>query len=106
MKLKPWHKRKPVCRTPALLCKFGKTWWKRVDGLTGLQQNVLPNQGHAQPQIAELRNAEGLMTLPQKQPLVPTRQSLPPTKGMVQEIRLICFLILFLQKKIFKIFCA
>ena len=52
----------------------------------------LPNQGHAQPQNPEVRNAEGLMTPPQKQPLVLTKHSLPPTKGMVQEIRLICML--------------
>ena len=32
------------------------------------------------------------MTLPQHQPLVLTKHSLPPTKGMVQEIRLICML--------------
>ena len=33
-----------------------------------------------------------LLTLPQQQPLVLTKHSLPPTKGMVQEIRLICML--------------
>ena len=57
-----------------------------------LEQNVLPNEGHAQPQNPELRKAEGLMTLPHKRPLVMTKHSLPPTKGMVQEIRLICML--------------
>ena len=50
--------------------------------------NVLQNQ----PQNRDVRNAEGLMTLPQHQPLVPTKHILPPTKGMVQEIRLICML--------------
>ena len=50
-----------------------------------MQQNVVPNQ----PQNPELRNAEGLMTLPQQMPLVLTKHSLPPTKGMVQVIRLI-----------------
>ena len=56
--------------------------------MTGLQQNVLPNQ----PQNPELRNAEGLMTQPQHQPLVLTKRSRAPTKGMVHEIRLICML--------------
>ena len=32
------------------------------------------------------------MTLPNKQPLVLTKPSLPLTEGMVQEIRLICTL--------------
>ena len=49
-------------------------------------------QWHAQVQNPELRNAEGLMTQPKKQPLVLMKPSLPPTKGMVQEIRLICML--------------
>ena len=44
MKLKPWQKRKRVCRTQ-LLCKFGKTWWKlfkrrNSDFVSRLAQNV------------------------------------------------------------------
>ena len=67
-------------------------WGSLLSGLTGLQQNVQPNQGHAQPRHSELRNAEGLMTLSKKQPLVLTKPSLPQTNGMVQEMRLNCML--------------
>ena len=63
-----------------------------TEGLTSLQQNVLSNQCHAHPQNPKLRNAEGLMTQPKKQPLVLTKPTLPATKGMVQEIGLICML--------------
>ena len=38
------------------------------------------------------RAVEGLMTLPNKQPLVLTKPNLPLTKEMVQEMRLICML--------------
>ena len=60
-------------------------WESLRDGLTSLQQNSLP-------QNPKLKNTEGLMTLPKKQPLVLTKPSLPLTKGMAQQMRMICML--------------
>ena len=57
-----------------------------------MQKNASPNEGHAQPQNSEVKNAKGLMTLPKKQPLVLTQPCLSPMKMMVHEMRLICML--------------
>ena len=62
----------------------GHSEWESLwDGLKGLQPNVLPNQGHSQPQPPEVRNAEGLMTQPKKQPLILTTARFPPMKRML-----------------------